>query len=67
MRGYADGTDYAISVEGAPEGVEIYYYVNGAWTKENPAYRDVGSYDVPFELRGANYQTYSGVGHIDVL
>ena len=67
VRGYADGTDYAICVEGAPEGVEIYYYVNGAWTKENPAYRDVGSYDVPFELRGANYQTYSGVGHIDVL
>ena len=67
VRGYADGTDYAISIEGAPEGVEIYYYVNGAWTKENPAYRDVGSYDVPFELRGANYQTYSGVGHIDVL
>ena len=66
VRGYADGRDYAISVEGIPQGVEIFYIVNGVETQENPAYRDAGSYEVNFVLRGPNYEDYYGFGLIDI-
>ena len=67
VRAYADGKDYAISVSGIPEGAEIVYLVDGAETSVNPTYRDVGSYTVPFVIRGANYEDYHGQATINLL
>ena len=53
-------------MEGIPQGVEIFYIVNGVETQENPAYRDAGSYEVNFVLRGPNYEDYYGFGLIDI-
>src|SRR5699024_10960190 len=49
-----------------PQRGKIFYMGSGVETQENPAYRDAGSYEVNFVLRGPNYEDYYGFGLIDI-
>ena len=67
VRAYADGSEYSISVSGNPQGTQIYYIVNGVETTQKPVYSAVGSYSVPFVIRGENYADFSGTAMVNLL